>query len=297
MTSAAAPPPDRVLRFPAETGPGPAIHVIRTEKDEACLVTFVHTHEFFAVIFLERAQGLHRTADDIHDAGAGDLYVIAPGEVHDASKLHDAAGWTVWFMRDALGPLAAQDEAPPLPGQPRWLALIRQACLMGSRYVVPQDDRLQWQERFASLARELDARDAGYAAAARSLLTLLLIDTSRLAFYGLESMPERLNPVIEDTFSLIDGRFAEPLTMDDIASEVGRSPGHLTRLVRELTGQTVMHWIQERRMTEARGLLIGTDIKVDAIAARVGYSDAGYFRRRFKRLHGLTPQAWRDTNR
>jgi AraC-like DNA-binding protein len=64
-------------------------------------------------------------------------------------------------------------------------------------------------------------------------------------------------------------------------------------VVRQRTGRTVVDWITERRMAEARRLLSGTDVPVAEIARRVGLPDAGYFARVFRRSHGTTPRAWR----
>jgi len=46
-------------------------------------------------------------------------------------------------------------------------------------------------------------------------------------------------------------------------------------------------------MAEARWRLRGTDERVDIIAERVGYADVTHFIRLFRRVHGLTPAAWR----
>jgi AraC-like DNA-binding protein len=61
----------------------------------------------------------------------------------------------------------------------------------------------------------------------------------------------------------------------------------------ELTGRTVGEWILEYRMAEARRRLRGTDERVDIIAERVGYADVTHFIRQFRRLHRVTPAAWR----
>jgi AraC family transcriptional regulator, transcriptional activator of pobA len=63
------------------------------------------------------------------------------------------------------------------------------------------------------------------------------------------------------------------------------------------TGRTVQQWITERRMREARRLLADTDLTVTEIAPRVGYREAGYFVRRFRTAHGVTPGAWRRAGR
>ena len=69
----------------------------------------------------------------------------------------------------------------------------------------------------------------------------------------------------------IEARFSEKISLVDIARAVGRSPSHLTTVVREQTGMTVQQWIIERRMSEARQrLLLGNDENVEIVAERVG---------------------------
>jgi AraC-like DNA-binding protein len=69
------------------------------------------------------------------------------------------------------------------------------------------------------------------------------------------------------------------------------------RLGRELaasggqTGRTILEWISERRMAQARRLLVETDLAAEEIGHRVGYRDPGYFARSFRRSHGTTPDA------
>jgi AraC family transcriptional activator of pobA len=59
----------------------------------------------------------------------------------------------------------------------------------------------------------------------------------------------------------------------------------------------VQDWIVERRMAQARRLLVETDLTVGEIASRVGYADPGYFTRLFRRMHGVTPLGWRAAGR
>ncbi|HYO30523.1 MAG TPA: helix-turn-helix transcriptional regulator, partial [Thermomicrobiales bacterium] len=96
---------------------------------------------------------------------------------------------------------------------------------------------------------------------------------------------------------VIERGFRGPLSLASIAAQVSRSPRHLTRTIRDLTGATVMHLIDDRRMKEARRLLLETDATIEAISRTVGFHDDGYFRRRFRRAHGIAPAAWRARNR
>ncbi|HXV92346.1 MAG TPA: AraC family transcriptional regulator, partial [Pseudonocardia sp.] len=98
-------------------------------------------------------------------------------------------------------------------------------------------------------------------------------------------------------FAAIERRYREPISLRDVARAVSLSPGHLTTTVRIRTGRTVQEWITERRMADARRLLVETDLAVAEVARAVGYDAAGYFTRVFRRSHGVTPRAWRRAER
>jgi AraC family transcriptional regulator, transcriptional activator of pobA len=50
-------------------------------------------------------------------------------------------------------------------------------------------------------------------------------------------------------------------------------------------------------MAQARRLLVETDLGVEEVGRSVGYDDPGYFVRSFRRIHGVTPRAWRRAGR
>ena len=103
--------------------------------------------------------------------------------------------------------------------------------------------------------------------------------------------------MLEAIFSYIEDHYAEPISLSDVAAAVNLTPGYLTTAVRRRTGRTVLDWITERRLAEARHLLITTDESVEQIGKLAGYSDPTYFIRTFKRAHGTTPAVWRRANR
>ena len=120
---------------------------------------------------------------------------------------------------------------------------------------VPPQRKSFWDNTIESMEAELDARREGYREAALAHLTLLLIDLARMADDVVGDLRRSGEPLIADVFAVIDRRIAEPLSLRDVARELGLTPGHLTTVVRRRTGRTVQEWIIERRMAEARALL------------------------------------------
>lgn len=110
--------------------------------------------------------------------------------------------------------------------------------------------------------------------------------------------PQRIEaPVVARALAHIARHALEPLSLVDVAAAVGRAPSDLAARVEAETGHTVGDWIANARMAQARTLLLRGDDTVDGIAGKVGPASASHVHRTPRRLHGLTPGAWRRRHR
>ena len=100
-------------------------------------------------------------------------------------------------------------------------------------------------------------------------------------------------PMLREVFDFIEANYNRPITLSDVAQAVGYSPAYLTNLVRQQTGQSIYRWITNCRMSQACFLLLETDLKMNQIAANLGYQNVGSFCRQFRNYNGKTPQLWR----
>jgi AraC family transcriptional activator of pobA len=150
-----------------------------------------------------------------------------------------------------------------------------------------------WTATIAAIDTELTDRAEGYRQAALAHLTLLLVDVARLATDVVGDLRRSNETLLAEVFDVIERRFAQRLSLRDVATSIGVTPGYLTTLVRRRTGRTVVDWIIERRMVQARQLLTETDLPVSEIARRVGLPDPGYFARVFRQNNAVTPREWR----
>src|SRR5687768_5038729 len=71
-----------------------------------------------------------------------------------------------------------------------------------------------------------------------------------------------------------------------------RTPAPFRRF-KAATGLTLIDYLQNLRIEEAKRLLETCDRAVDEISYEVGYEDASFFRRLFKRRTGLAPARYR----
>lgn len=126
-------------------------------------------------------------------------------------------------------------------------------------------------------------------------LTLLLTYLSRLYFeqYNAQESSQEKN-LLKDYQAKINESFRELKEVGDYASLLNISAGHLSEIVKNQSGKPAIKHIHERLVLEARRLLFHTNHSLKEIAFELGFSDASYFNRFFKREAALTPAAYRS---
>ena len=92
---------------------------------------------------------------------------------------------------------------------------------------------------------------------------------------------------------LVSARFAEPLTLDDLAAEAGISKFHFARLFRQSTGTTPHVFVLQVRLEAACRLLTETNLRIKQIAAQTGFQTVTSLGAALVREHGVTPSAYR----
>ena len=92
---------------------------------------------------------------------------------------------------------------------------------------------------------------------------------------------------------LVDARYSEPLTVDDLARAAGLSRGHFSREFRSAFGESPHAYLLTRRLERAAAMLRNTDRSVTDICFSVGLQSLGSFTTSFTRTYGLSPSAYR----
>lgn len=129
-------------------------------------------------------------------------------------------------------------------------------------------------------------------------LTVLLTYLSRLyteQFTGNDTSVDQL--LLKRFQAKIDEHFQQWHEVADYASMLHISAGHLSEVVKSQSGRPAIKHIHDRLVMEARRLLFHTHQSLKEIAFDLGFSEASYFNRFFKRETGVTPADYRDNAR
>ena len=91
----------------------------------------------------------------------------------------------------------------------------------------------------------------------------------------------------------VDARYAEAITVDDLAAVAGLSRAHFSRMFTKTFGESPHAYLQSRRLERAAALLRYTDRSVAEICVMVGLQSIGSFTTSFARVFGKPPAAYR----
>ncbi|WP_407309510.1 PocR ligand-binding domain-containing protein [Desulfosporosinus sp. SB140] len=99
---------------------------------------------------------------------------------------------------------------------------------------------------------------------------------------------------VQKAAEYIRKNFRKKITIDDIAQEVYLSPCYVSRIFKQGLGCTIMEYLTQIRVEEAKTLLKNPKYNVMQVAEESGFEDPGYFTRVFKKLEGITPSRYKQ---
>src|SRR5436190_6575141 len=92
---------------------------------------------------------------------------------------------------------------------------------------------------------------------------------------------------------LADARYAESISVNDLAAAARLSPAHFSREFRAAFGESPHQYLLTRRLERAAALLRTTDSSVADICFSVGLQSVGSFTTSFGRMFAMSPTAYR----
>lgn len=108
------------------------------------------------------------------------------------------------------------------------------------------------------------------------------------------NMGTMVHPAVHRAQSYVRNALYEPISLDDVASAAGMSPSYLSTQFHKETGEHLSSFINRCKVEEAIRLIERTDMSVAEVAERLGFSDASYFSKVFKRYSNRRPGEFRS---
>ena len=106
---------------------------------------------------------------------------------------------------------------------------------------------------------------------------------------------ETIHLIVKKVLSIIHEFYKTGITLEEISMRLNMTPEYIGTLFHKEMGVTFSAYIKNIRISKAKELLCGTDLKLYEISERVGYNDPKYFSKVFKEITGQLPTDYRKT--
>lgn len=254
----------------------------RSSLYDWCIRVHQHT-DLIQLLYVHKGQGEIEIEGVTHAFDDACIQIIPALCVHGFRFSPGTEG----FSLSLAAPLVAQFEQQF--GRP--LQVLNQATC-----VPVGDSREKIQSLFETLQQEYQADNDARDMMIHSLLSALMVWLNRQAAPqpSASDKVERKRAAIRRFNQLVENHYREHLPVAHYASEIGMSGVHLNTLCREFHGCSALSVLHQRLLLEAKRSLLYTSMTVSQISDYLGFSDATYFSRFFRRATGASPRGFRE---
>jgi len=236
-----------------------------------------HVHTAYSIALVETGRTLFVLNGQAHDASSGQIVMIGPSEVHACNPDPGSEmSYRMYYLdRGWLESPSASEGA-----EPRFPAVI--------------DDPELFDELRGLFFAIIDGCPSGQCRQRLESCLARLTERHALKTRGLDSEPDERAVAIAR--EVLMARFAERISIDELASAAGVSRAHLSRIFRVAEGLSP-HVYQNQLRVEFAKRKLAEGCSVAEVANAAGFSDQSHFSRTFRQFTGATPLQYRDLPR
>ncbi len=273
--------------------------VCKSVYDDNVCFSMLYSHKLIEISIVVNGHGIHKVLGQAIPCKTGDIYVLNSNVPHRYFAAEDGEGIAVrrllfdpkdWFDEDI-----AQATSSQFCYGVFWENSIAAYAMLTQRVL---DRILSLCDAVAieTLEQKSEWRDA-----TKSYLSLIMISLRRYVNTAIKNIPHTdpavWNPV-SAVIALVNENYGDPdMTLEHIAESFYISKSHLSRLFKQLTGESFSDYLRRVRLAGACSLLVSTDMTVEEIIKKCGMRDATSFYKVFGEYTGMTPNRYRKINK
>ena len=244
------------------------------------MVQELHRHDFYYLLALQKGGGTHAIDFTPYEVRDHVVFFMRPGQVHALTLQAGATGYLLAFQADM-----ADGE------------LLRKAAARNG-YYFDAGGFSPLHSLLTGMFNEYSGKHPAYLKVIKATLSILFIQLIRQhddAAAGTAShyRQERFT----EFSSLLETHIATHKQVSAYAEMLHLSPYQLNAITKSVAGKTCSALIDEQIVLEAKRLLLATTAQVSQVAFHLGFDDASYFIRFFRKQTGFTPEAFRENYR
>ena len=241
----------------------------------------LHTHTCSELFYVTHGVGQFRIADQIYPVSANDLVIINANVPHTEISLGDHPLAYIALGVEGLELSVSEEEDG-------------RYCIVNFENI--RDDILFYLK---NMLKEIENKSAGYELICQDLMDVLVILLKRQTNFSATLAPirKKSTQLCATVRRYTDGHFSENLSLDSLAQLVHVSKYHMAHAFTQEYGISPINYMLACRIDEGKKLLKNDDFSLSLISQMLGFSSPSYFSQSFKKLTGISPNAYRKQSR
>ncbi|WP_170311504.1 helix-turn-helix domain-containing protein [Vallitalea okinawensis] len=235
-----------------------------------------HLHHSNEYVYIRKGAVKYWCDDQEHIAHAGDFYIIHPGQKHrEVSYIEPLEFIYLKFRYKQMDQLSHPQEQ-----------IIRNA----------DKDIVTLMEQ---IIIELEEQELGTKQIVEAIILQLIWRVKRRLNLNNDCDQVKIdskNIIVQEAIEYIKSHQHEKITVKQIAENCNVSTDYLAHIFKEITEFSLLQYVDHIKMDEASIMLLNTDMNIRQIAYELGYNDALYFSKKFKKFFKLSPTDYRKQN-
>ncbi|MBQ7574424.1 MAG: helix-turn-helix transcriptional regulator [Clostridia bacterium] len=255
-----------------------------------------HIHDYLELVYTKSGTIKHKVDGHPYNATPGTLLFITPGQIHSLCADKPCEFVNILIKQDFISEYAVDNDT--------FYNLFR-------FFLSSPDDKLSLDSQMVKFkgndAYEIKNVINFMIAASdksRSNYSMLLNGYTRVVLTKMfeelnQKNPDRNYPksvffeVFDSILDYIDKNYSEPITLSTLATRCYFSPSYISREFKKFSGIGLKEYLIEKRITEAAKYLKQTDLSIETIQSKVGFSDKTRFYKEFSKFYDCTPLEYR----
>ena len=247
------------------------------------LIEPVHRHDFDFVLALEKGNGKHAIDFVSYDIPDYSVFFVRAGQVHELFLKQGCTGFLLEFSSNFLH------------SKHKKTKLLLRSLGQQNLYAIDQSSFQRITSCLKTILEESKSKREEYIDVIKANLQLALIELYRCRenkYPDLDAKEKYRQEQLGLLLELVETNVTTHKQVNEYAEMMHLTTYQLNNITKTLIGKTCSEVINEQILLEAKRLLMVTSNQVNEIAYQLGYEDASYFIRFFKKHTGFSPASF-----
>lgn len=244
----------------------------------------LHSHNHIEIAYILSGKSIFNIDYKQYEVKEGDLIIINPNQIHNGfvvepenPSLEFFIGFTDFKYENMEYNTLFKNECPVI--------------------TTSASTRKYFQNLIEAILHENDGNKEGKYFMLKTYLTQLILLTIREKNQEINVNETAKSKVSKEISEYFHNHFSEKISLEQIAKNMYLSPFYISKIFKEEIGDTPINYLIKIRLEHAKELLLShPNLSVKEISAIVGYDDAYYFSKIFKKYYEYSPAEFKKRN-